>query len=47
MTEKELEVIREAVEVEIEAAVAFAHESPYPDASELYEDLYVDGGIVK
>jgi len=47
MTEKELEAIREAVEVEIEAAVAFAHESPYPDAQELYDDLYVDGGIVE
>ena len=47
MDEEELKAIREAVNEEIEAAIVFAKESPYPDASELYDDLYVDGGIVK
>lgn len=41
MTKKELDDIREKAYKIIEDAVEFAHNSPYPDPSELYDDLYV------
>ncbi|NCC97960.1 MAG: thiamine pyrophosphate-dependent dehydrogenase E1 component subunit alpha [Synergistales bacterium] len=41
MTDQELEEIHRQVEAAIEDAVRFALESPEPDPSELYEDLYV------
>lgn len=47
MTDKEMERIRASVEESIEEAVKFALDSPYPDPKELYDDLYVDGGIVE
>ena len=34
--------IKDAVEAEIQDACKFAEESPYPDASEAYTDLFVD-----
>ncbi len=39
--EKWLDMIAAKVKDEVEASVVFAEESPYPDASELYTDVYV------
>ncbi len=39
-TENELEKIQKRVKKEVDDAVKFAEESPFPDASELYEDVY-------
>ncbi|MEY3444166.1 MAG: pyruvate dehydrogenase (acetyl-transferring) component subunit alpha [Bacteroidota bacterium] len=39
-TPAELEAIEARIEVVVEESVKFAEESPYPDASELYEDVY-------
>jgi pyruvate dehydrogenase E1 component alpha subunit len=41
MTRKELDEIRTAVAAEIEEAIEFARQSPYPDVDELLNDLYV------
>jgi len=41
-TEAEIEAINEKVRVEVEACVKFAEESPYPDDSELFKDVYAD-----
>lgn len=41
-TEAEIEQINEKVRLEVEEAVRFAEESPWPDTSELYKDIYVD-----
>jgi pyruvate dehydrogenase E1 component alpha subunit len=40
-TEEEIEAINEKVKEEVEESVRFAEESPYPDDSELYKDIYV------
>lgn len=40
-TEQEIEAIEEKVKREIDEAVQFAEESPWPDESELYRDVYV------
>jgi pyruvate dehydrogenase E1 component alpha subunit len=40
MTEKEIAETEAWVKNEIEESVAFAENSPYPDADELYEDIY-------
>ncbi len=42
VTEKEIVKIEEAVEAEVQAAVRFAVDSPYPDPSEAYTDLFSD-----
>jgi pyruvate dehydrogenase E1 component alpha subunit len=39
-SEKELEKIQKSIKEEIEEAVKFAEESPYPDPSELFKDNY-------
>lgn len=41
ITEKQIEEIEARVKAEVDEAVQFAEESPYPDASELYKDVYV------
>lgn len=41
MTKKEMDDIKEEVDKLIEESVEFARQSPYPDPSELYDDLYV------
>jgi pyruvate dehydrogenase E1 component alpha subunit len=41
-TEAEIEQINEKVRLEVEECVKFAEESPYPDDSELYKDIYVE-----
>ncbi len=40
-TEEEIEAIKEKIKAEIEEAVQFAEESPFPDGAALYEDNYV------
>lgn len=41
-TEKEIEAINERIKNEVEEAVKFSEESPFPDASAVYEDVYVE-----
>ena len=41
-TAAEIDALEEAVKAEIEEAVTFARESPYPDPSEVWEDMYAD-----
>lgn len=41
MTETEIENVEAEIKAIVEEAVQFAEESPYPDASELYKDVYV------
>ncbi len=41
-TDEEIESINEKVKNEVEEAVQFAEESPYPDESEVYKDIYVE-----
>lgn len=41
LTEKEIEEINDWVKKEVAESVKFAEESPYPDAEELYEDVYI------
>ncbi|MEL6922868.1 MAG: thiamine pyrophosphate-dependent enzyme, partial [Bacteroidota bacterium] len=40
-TEEEMKAIKDEVKSEVEAAVKFAEESPYPDPSELFTDNYL------
>jgi pyruvate dehydrogenase E1 component alpha subunit len=41
-TDKEIESINEKIKTEIEECVKFAEESPLPDASEVYTDIYAE-----
>ncbi|MEX1189375.1 MAG: pyruvate dehydrogenase (acetyl-transferring) E1 component subunit alpha [Bacteroidia bacterium] len=41
ITEKEIEAIDEKIKATVEESVQFAEDSPYPDVSELYRDVYV------
>jgi pyruvate dehydrogenase E1 component alpha subunit len=41
LSEKELNDIDAWVKNEVDESVTFAENSPYPDASELYKDVYV------
>lgn len=41
-TESEIESINEKVRLQVEECVQFAEDSPWPDDSELYKDIYVD-----
>jgi pyruvate dehydrogenase E1 component alpha subunit len=41
-TEKELEAIDEKIKLQVEEAVKFAEESPFPPAEDLYTDIYVE-----
>ncbi len=40
-SEQDIQVIKDKIKAEIEEAVKFAEESPYPDPSELYTDNYM------
>ena len=40
VTDEELEAIKKAAKEEMDAAVKFADESPYPDPSEVLDDVY-------
>jgi pyruvate dehydrogenase E1 component alpha subunit len=39
-SEDDLKAVEKAVKAQVEEAIVFAEESPYPDAHELYEDVY-------
>ena len=41
ISDKEIETISERVKTEVDEAVNFADESPFPDDNELYKDVYV------
>jgi pyruvate dehydrogenase E1 component alpha subunit len=41
-TAEEIEAINDKVKKEVEESVQFAEESPWPDDSEVYKDIYVD-----
>jgi len=41
-TEKQLEEIKQRVKDLVEESVTFAEESPFPEAAELYKDVYVE-----
>lgn len=41
-TAEQIEQINEKVKMEVDEAVQFAEESPWPDDSELYKDIYAD-----
>lgn len=41
-SEAELDTVEKAIEAEMEAAVKFAEESPFPAPEELFTDIYVD-----
>ena len=41
LTETEIKAIQAEVKAKVEESVKFAEESPYPDPSELYKDVYV------
>lgn len=40
-TESDIEAINERINEVVEDSVRFAEESPYPDPSELFKDVYV------
>ena len=42
LTDTEIQEIKDAVEAEIQAACKFAEESPYPQESEAFTDVFVD-----
>lgn len=42
LTPEEIAAIKEQVEAEIQAAIKFAEESPYPEAEEAYQDVFVN-----
>ncbi len=44
-SEAEEQALRQAVQDEIDAAVQFAEESPYPDPATVYEHIYAQGGM--
>jgi pyruvate dehydrogenase E1 component alpha subunit len=41
-TDDEITKINEKVKAEVDESVKFAEESPYPDVSEMYKDIYVE-----
>ena len=40
MTEKQIDAVYAKAKKEVEAAVKFAEESPYPDPEEMFHDVY-------
>lgn len=41
-TEEEIQVINDRIDAIVEQSVKFAEESPWPDDSEVYKDVYID-----
>lgn len=41
-TEEELQLINDRIDAVVEQSVKFAEESPWPDDSEVYKDVYID-----
>jgi pyruvate dehydrogenase E1 component alpha subunit len=44
VSNEEIETINERVKAEVEEAVKFADESPFPDDDEMYKDIYAEEG---
>jgi pyruvate dehydrogenase E1 component alpha subunit len=42
VSDQEIEIINDRVKAEIDEAVKFADESPFPDDSEMYKDIYAE-----
>lgn len=42
VSDEEIEIINERVKAEVEEAVKFADESPFPDDDEMYKDIYAE-----
>jgi pyruvate dehydrogenase E1 component alpha subunit len=42
MSEADVEALEEQIDAEVDAAVEFADNSPFPDPSELYTDVYTE-----
>jgi pyruvate dehydrogenase E1 component alpha subunit len=40
-TEEALKAVEKEVKAQVEECIQFAEDSPYPEAHELYEDVYV------
>jgi pyruvate dehydrogenase E1 component alpha subunit len=43
ITDADIEAMEKKIKDQVDEAVKFADESPYPDASELYKDVYMQG----
>ena len=43
MSQKQIQVVYDKVLAQIEEAIEFANESPFPDASELLSNVYCEG----
>jgi pyruvate dehydrogenase E1 component alpha subunit len=41
ISEQDIDTINERVKAQVEEAVQFAEESPWPDDSEVYKDVYI------
>lgn len=41
-TEEEIQIINDRIDAVVEQSVKFAEESPWPDDSEVYKDVYID-----
>jgi len=46
-TQEEIDRIEEAVKAQIAEAISFARESPYPDPSELFEDMFANPILIE
>jgi pyruvate dehydrogenase E1 component alpha subunit len=47
ISEKDIKKIEDSVEKEIQNAVKFAVDSPYPDPKEAFEDIYIDDNYIR
>jgi len=45
LDEAKIKKIQEEIEKEIEEAVSFAKESPFPDPQDIFEDVYARKGV--
>ena len=45
LTQAKIKRIQEGIEKEIEEAVSFAKESPFPDPQDIYDDVYAGKGV--
>ena len=43
MTQKQIQAVHDKVLSDIDEAIQYANESPYPDASELLDNVYFEG----
>ena len=43
MSQKQIQAVHDKVLADIDEAIEYANESPYPDASELLDNVYFEG----